>query len=523
MNKCNTRFRPFIGATLKQLETYVKPILNDDTRDVLILHVGCNDISNKQLTETKIVDWIVKIGRQCKESNVSDVFISSLICTAQKRLNDKVIAASNVLKRVCKLNGLGFFDNSNICSENLFEDGLHLNDDGKVILTNNFIYVLNRFILSHRKTYNGTSKNDFRLKAHFHNDNDESSNISNSSEVKQSYPSICDDMVGNPDLRAIRKKNLNKLIIAQLNVNSLKNKLEFLKEQIQDNIDILMISETKIDASFPVGQFLLNGYSTPFRLDRNANGGGILLYIREDIPSKLLLVEENPIEGFFVKINLRNKKKWPISCCYNPQKTSLSNHTAALSKSLDLFTTKYERLLFLGDFNVGMEDSSIKVFCSNYNLTSMINKPTCYKDPDKPTCIDLILTNCPRSFQNPCVIVIGLSDFYMMIAMAMKTSYRKIEPRVINYRDYESFPNEGFRESLLENIKRKLSENSDKSFSNFTNTCNTVLDKQLPRIKRHVRGNQLPFMNKTLSKAIMLRTKLRNKFFKNRSNENQEN
>ena len=70
-----------------------------------------------------------------------------------------------------------------------------------------------------------------------------------------------------------------------------------------------MISETKIDAVFPIGQFLLNSYSTPFRIDRKAHGGGILLYVREDIPSKLLLVEENLIEGFLVEINLRNKKK----------------------------------------------------------------------------------------------------------------------------------------------------------------------------------------------------------------------
>ena len=59
-----------------------------------------------------------------------------------------------------------------------------------------------------------------------------------------------------------------------------------------------MICETKIDASFPIGQFLLNGYSTPFGLDRNAHGGGVLLYVREDIPSKLLLVEETLIKGF---------------------------------------------------------------------------------------------------------------------------------------------------------------------------------------------------------------------------------
>ena len=120
-----------------------------------------------------------------------------------------------------------------------------------------------------------------------------------------------------------------------------------------------------------------------------------------------------------------------------------------------------------------MEDSSIKIFCCNYNLI-MINTPICYKNPDKPTCIDLILTNCPGSFQNSCVIETDLSDFHMMIVTVMTTSYRKIELRVINYRDTKSFSNEGFRESLLGNIKGKLSENFNKSLSNFINTCNTV-------------------------------------------------
>ena len=90
-----------------------------------------------------------------------------------------------------------------------------------------------------------------------------------------------------------------------------------------------------------------------------------------------------------MEINLRNKKKWLLSCSYNPKK-SLSNHIAELSKSLDLFTTKYERFIFLGDFNAGTEDSSIKTFDSNFDLTSMISKPACYKNPDKPTSIDLI-------------------------------------------------------------------------------------------------------------------------------------
>ena len=62
-----------------------------------------------------------------------------------------------------------------------------------------------------------------------------------------------------------------------------------------------MISETKLDESFRIGQFLIDGYSVPFRLDRNENGGGILLYVRDDIPSKLLSMNSN-IEGFFLSI-----------------------------------------------------------------------------------------------------------------------------------------------------------------------------------------------------------------------------
>ena len=77
-----------------------------------------------------------------------------------------------------------------------------------------------------QKKCNGTSKNDSLFNANFYSDNDESSIISNSSEVKESYPSVCDDVVGNPDLRVLPKKNLNKLIIAHLNVNSFRNKLE---------------------------------------------------------------------------------------------------------------------------------------------------------------------------------------------------------------------------------------------------------------------------------------------------------
>ena len=63
---------------------------------------------------------------------------------------------------------------------------------------------------------------------------------------------------------------------------------------------------------------MLNAYSTPFQLDYTAHGGGNVLHALKDIPSKLLLEEENPIEGFFEEITLRIMKKWLIGCSYNP-------------------------------------------------------------------------------------------------------------------------------------------------------------------------------------------------------------
>ena len=64
-----------------------------------------------------------------------------------------------------------------------------------------------------------------------------------------------------------------------------------------------MISETKLDESFPTNQFMINSFSATFRLDRNDNGVGIIIYIREDIPSRLVLTESSPTEGFFVEKN----------------------------------------------------------------------------------------------------------------------------------------------------------------------------------------------------------------------------
>ena len=70
----------------------------------------------------------------------------------------------------------------------------------------------------------------------------------------------------------------------------------------------LVISERKLDGSFPTGQFKDLGYASPFRLNQNRNDGGIMVFVREDIPVKLLSTKDKPIEAFFFELSFHKKK-----------------------------------------------------------------------------------------------------------------------------------------------------------------------------------------------------------------------
>ena len=66
-------------------------------------------------------------------------------------------------------------------------------------------------------------------------------------------------------LKEMKTQSSDKLILGHLNINSIRNKFEALKFIIDNNIDIFLISETKLEDSFPTAQFLIKGFSTPYR------------------------------------------------------------------------------------------------------------------------------------------------------------------------------------------------------------------------------------------------------------------
>ena len=132
---------------------------------------------------------------------------------------------------------------------------------------------------------------------------------------------LYDNVVSVRGLKEICIKNLNRTVLAHLNKNSLGNKFDILADQVTGNVDVMVISETKIDDSFPGSQFKIPGYSSPFHLVRDQNCGGTLVFVCEDITAKFLSFEDKPIEALSVDLNFR-KKKWLLSSSFNSKKAT---------------------------------------------------------------------------------------------------------------------------------------------------------------------------------------------------------
>ena len=338
------------------------------------------------------------------------------------------------------------------------------------------------------------------------------------SEVTLMSDTLNEDEENSPDiiLQNLRIKNIDKIIIGHLNINSIRNKSELFADLVKGRVDIILISETKLNDSFPSPQFNIAGYST-LRRDRTENGGGLLFYSRNDIPTKSLPLLFGNIECILSEITI-SKKKWLVLGIYNPNKSMIIDHLAVLGKNLDHYLPGYDNVIIFGDFNCEMTEDAMSNFCCLYNLFNLIKSPTCSKNPENPSCIDLILTNKPRNFQHSTIIESGLSDFHKFTVSVLKTSFRKMPPKIIKYRNYKSYSQIDFNSEL----KYYLSGNDFTNMSNndFVALVMEVFNRHAPLKQKYVRANDSPFVTKELRKEQMKRSRFRNRFLRDKSENN---
>ena len=250
---------------------------------------------------------------------------------------------------------------------------------------------------------------------------------------------------GLQQLQEDRLKHHKNPLIGYLNMNSLRNKITNLRVIMKTlSLDYLILSQTKIDESFPTSQFNVESYEIRARRDRDKYGAGLIKFVRRSLICKRLRdYEPKHSEYLCSELNLTNKMLICFSIYRPPESIKLSTFFEELATSLSKAVLKYENLLIMGDFNIDRKSKSLGYdklheFCDLFNLTNLITSKT-YFTKNHKYLIDLFLTNTPLSFQKTHVSETGLSDYHKIKTTFFKTNFSRLRPKVLSYRNYKNF------------------------------------------------------------------------------------
>ena len=202
----------------------------------------------------------------------------------------------------------------------------------------------------------------------------------------------------------------------------------------------------------------------------------------------------NDIECGIIEVTLK-KQKLLIFSIYRPPAQIEIYFFNEIGKGLG-FYSKYESFCLIGDFNYVPKDGAISDIVDNYDLSNLVESPTCFRS-DSPRCIDLILTNRKRSFQNTVTVHTGLSDFHAMILQYLEVDIGKKGPEIFKHRNYTNFRAEDLRRDLCDQITSELQGNDD--YGDFDAVVINTLNKHAPLKKKYLRANDGPYKGPTRS------------------------
>ena len=331
-----------------------------------------------------------------------------------------------------------------------------------------------------------------------------------------------DDAVSFPHLEDFRKEYPKNFIFAHLNINFFHTKFHEVHEILSKNhVDFYAISETKLNPTIKSEQFkfFLKDYSF-YRQDRPhaVRGGGLVCYVRSCLPHtprKDLAYNQDGMESMVFEVIMK-KQKWFFIILYRPPDVSIIYLRSAIDYICIRCQVESQTMFLIGDINVDFskENNPLKCVLDDYGLQNVIKGPTCFKNHERPTLIDVILTNCPRRLTATLNANIGVSDYHNQIQAATKMYAPKSEKRVISYRTYKNFKEEDYLNEL-QNTPFHVSnifDDPDDQFWFYNKLLENVMDSHAPRKMRTIPPIQLPYMNGQLRKAINIKGMLKRKY-----------
>ena len=184
------------------------------------------------------------------------------------------------------------------------------------------------------------------------------------------------------ELRTVRGKCRKNVIISHININininSVRYKLLELSDLFSESlVDILVISETQLDATFTQAQFDVPGFKS-FRKDRSAHGGGILVYVRADLPTQQRPDRElTHVESIVIETMICDRK-WVFVCAYRPPSVTNATFTNDFTTNIDKLLVHFDNFIVIGDLNYDMcspnKYEPLTNLCDLFDLSCLVKR-----------------------------------------------------------------------------------------------------------------------------------------------------
>ena len=167
----------------------------------------------------------------------------------------------------------------------------------------------------------------------------------------------------------------------------------------------------------------------------------------------------------------------------------------------------YDNIVLAGDLNIDLLDSSkdtsdhLSDLLDVFNLKNLVKEPTCFMS-DKGSLTDITLTNKPRSFHKTQGFATGISDFHKLVVTVLRSYYKKLPVKRFGKATF-------LRDLNSRLIQGELYNNCQEPYNKLTQIFSEELDSHAPVKQKVGKGNKAPSMTKYLSKAIIMKSKLK--------------
>ena len=261
---------------------------------------------------------------------------------------------------------------------------------------------------------------------------------------------------------------------------------------------------------------------------KNGPGGGVGLYIRDQIPSverEDLDDPDNPdIEGIWIEIFPDSTKSFVFCVAYRPPDTSEylpKEFTIKLRKKIELVNKEKKEVIIMGDLNTNYlvtdDRYQVKEMFMVNAFTQFIETATRITE-ETATLIDVVLTNNHRNISSTVNIAANLSDHNLIRCIRKMNSFR-YQPEVITCRDFRNYDIKAINSELLNadwnNVYNSQSVNT--AFSRLKEILLKTLNRYAPIVKKTVKGKPSPWLNEQVKRHMNTRDQLLRKAQKSKS------